>query len=405
MNLSKSLLIFAAFLLTSSCTTNNTDDKIKTPESYEFTRNGESTVSFSGQTTRIKMATELSVAMTDFDNSTEELLLEMYRNQTTNGGDANPYSDPELNAATKSVKSKVAASTDFYSSNTATSVELKNQFETWISAQINEVFPNQNVEAQPGIAGQIADGTSTRYVSAKGFEYNQMLAKGLIGALMADQILNNYVSVSVLDAGTNVEDNNNEVVVDGTAYTNMEHNWDEAFGYLYGNSSNTANPNLTIGQDDSFLNAYVGSVESDEDFAGIAQIIFDAFALGRAAIVEGDYELRDEQAEILRAQISAIIGIRAVYYLQSGKTVLEQANPDFGAAFHDLSEAYGFVYSLQFTRQPGTGQSYFTKAEVDGFISLLEAGNGLWDATPQTLQDISVDIASKFDFTIEEAAN
>jgi hypothetical protein len=405
MSLSKSLLILAAFIFTISCDTNNTNDEIATPESYEFTRDGQSTVSFSGQTTRIKMATELSVAMTDFDNSTEELLLEMYRNQTANGGDANPYSDPELNAATKSVKSKVAASTDFYSSNTATSVELKNQFETWISAQVNEVFPNQNVEAQPGIAGQIADGTSTRYVSAKGFEYNQMLAKGLIGALMTDQILNNYVSVSVLDAGTNVEDNNNEVVVDGTAYTNMEHNWDEAFGYLYGNSSNTANPNLTIGQDDSFLNAYVGSVESDEDFAGIAQIIFDAFALGRAAIVEGDYELRDEQAEILRTQISTIIGIRAVYYLQLGKTVLEQANPDFGTAFSDLSEGFGFVYSLQFTRQPGTGQPYFTKAEVDGFISLLEAGNGLWDVTPQTLQDISVDIASKFNFTIEEASN
>ncbi|MBO6622828.1 MAG: DUF4856 domain-containing protein [Balneola sp.] len=405
MNLSKSLLIIAAFIFTISCDTNNTNDEIATPESYEFTRDGQSTVSFSGQTTRIKMATELSVAMTDFDNSTEELLLEMYRNQTANGGDANPYSDPDLNAATKSVKSKVAASTDFYSSNTATSVELKNQFETWISAQVNEVFPNQNVEAQPGIAGQIADGTSTRYVSAKGFEYNQMLAKGLIGALMTDQILNNYVSVSVLDAGTNVEDNNNEVVVDGTAYTNMEHNWDEAFGYLYGNSSNTANPNLTIGQDDSFLNAYVGSVESDEDFAGIAQIIFDAFALGRAAIVEGDYELRDEQAEILRTQISTIIGIRAVYYLQLGKTVLEQANPDFGTAFSDLSEGFGFVYSLQFTRQPGTGQPYFTKAEVDGFISLLEAGNGLWDVTPQTLQDISVDIASKFNFTIEEASN
>jgi len=405
MNLSKSLLILAAFIFAISCDTSNTNDEISTPESYEFTRNSESTVSFSGQTTRIKMASELSSAMTDFDNSTEELLLEMYRNQTASGGDANPYSDADLNAATKSVKSKVAASTDFYSSNTATSVELKNQFETWISAQVNEVFPNQNVEAQPGVAGQIADGSSTRYVNAKGFEYNQLVAKSLIGALMADQILNNYVSTSVLDAGTNIEDNNNGITAEGKAYTNMEHKWDEAFGYLYGNSANTANANLTIGEDDSFLNKYVGRVEGDDDFAGIAQDIFDAFALGRAAIVEGDYKLRNEQAEILRSHISAIIGIRAVYYLQSGKTVLEQTNPDFGAAFHDLSEAYGFVYSLQFTRQPGTDLPYLTKAEVDGFISSLEAGNGLWDVTPQTLQDISVDIASKFNFTIEEASN
>ncbi|OAN62966.1 DUF4856 domain-containing protein [Balneola sp. EhC07] len=405
MNLSKSLLIIAAFIFTISCDTNNTNDEIATPETYEFTRNGESTVSFSGQTTRIKMSGELTSAMTDFDNTTKELLLEMFRNQTESGADANPFSEAELNAATKNVKGKIAASTDFYSSNTTVSSEIKTQFETWLTAQVDEVFPNENIQAQPGVAGQIADGTSTRYVSAKGFEYNQLVAKSLIGALMTDQILNNYVSTSVLDAGTNIEDNNNGITAEGKTYTNMEHKWDEAFGYLYGNSSNTANPNLTIGQDDSFLNKYVGRVEGDDDFAGIAQDIFDAFALGRVAIVEGDYELRDEQAEILRAQISAIIGVRAVYYLQSGKTVLEQANPDFGAAFHDLSEAYGFVYSLQFTRQPGTGQPYFTKAEVDGFISLLEAGNGLWDVTPQTLQDISVEIASKFNFTIEEASN
>ncbi|XWN37279.1 MAG: DUF4856 domain-containing protein [Balneola sp.] len=405
MNLSKSLLIIAALFFTFSCDTNNSDSEIATPESYEFTRNGESTVSFSGQTTRIKMAAELTSAMTDFDNTTKELLLEMFRNQTENGGDANPYSDTNLNAATKNVKSKVAASTDFYSSNTAVSSEIKAQFEAWLTAQVDEVFPNENIQAQPGVAGQIADGSSTRYVNAKGFEYNQLVAKSLIGALMADQILNNYVSTSVLDAGTNVEDNSNGITAEGKAYTNMEHKWDEAFGYLYGNSSNTANPNLTIGQDDSFLNKYLGRVEGDDDFAGIAQAIFDAFALGRAAIVEGDYDLRNEQAEILRAQISTVIGVRAVYYLQSGKNVLEQANPDFGAAFHDISEGYGFIYSLQFTRQPGTDQPYLTKTEVDGFISLLEADNGLWDVTPQTLQDISVDIASKFNFTIEEAAN
>ncbi|MEO9886192.1 MAG: DUF4856 domain-containing protein [Balneola sp.] len=405
MNISKALLILAALSFTFSCDTNNTDSEITTPESYEFTRDGESTVSFTGQTTRIKMATELSAAMTDFDNSTEELLLEMYRNQAANGGDADPYSNPELNVAAQSVKSKVAASEDFYSTNSAASVEIKNQFEAWISAQVNEVFPNENVEAQPGIAGQIADGTSTRYVNSKGFEYNQLVAKGLTGALMKDQILNNYLSPSVLDAGTKREENDKQVTEEGASFTTMEHNWDEAYGYLFGNSENPANPIPTIGQDDDFLNEYVGKVEGDEDFSGIAQEIFDAFALGRAAIVAGDYELRDEQAEILRAQISAVIAIRAIYYLQSGKAILEASNPDYGTAFHDLSEGYGFIYSLQFTHQPGTNNPYFTKIEVEGFIDQLEAGNGLWDVTPATLQQMSIDIASRFSFTVEQAAN
>ncbi|HBX67304.1 MAG TPA: DUF4856 domain-containing protein, partial [Balneolaceae bacterium] len=145
----------------------------------------------------------------DFDNSTEELLLQMYRNQDANGGDVDPYSNAELNSATKNVKSKVAASTDYFSSNTAVSAELKNQFEVWISNQIEEVFPNENTVAAPGQPGQIADGSSTRYVNGKGFEYNQLAGKSLIGALMTDQILNNYLSTSVLDAGTNREDNTN----------------------------------------------------------------------------------------------------------------------------------------------------------------------------------------------------
>lgn len=405
MNLSKSLLILAAFIFTISCATNNTNDEIVTPESYEFTRNGESTVSFSGQTTRIKMATELSVAMTDFDNSTEELLLEMYRNQTANGGDANPYSDAQLNAATKSIKSKIAASTDFYSSNSATSVEIKNQFESWISAQVNEVYPNENVQAQPGVAGQIADGTSTRYVSAKGFEYNQILAKGLIGALMTDQILNNYVSTSVLDAGNNIQENNAKVTLDGSSYTNMEHKWDEAYGYLFGVSQDKAKPLATIGEDDDFLNEYVGKVNNDPDFEGIAQEIFDAYALGRAAIVENDYETRDEQATILRNRISTVLAVRAVYYLESGIKALQESPTNYGAAFHDLSEAYGFIFSLQFSRIPNTNDSYLTKSEIDAFLADLEDGNGLWDVQVQTLENISTSIASKFNFTVEQAAN
>tara|TARA_R100001143_G_scaffold52481_2_gene47709 strand:- start:87049 stop:88272 length:1224 start_codon:yes stop_codon:yes gene_type:complete len=398
-------LLLATLFISCDLTDNNNDITIVTPATYEFTRNGESTVSFTGQTARIKMATELFSAMSDFDNSTEELLLQMYRNQTADGGDADPFSDPALNAETKSVKSKVAASTDYFSANTTVSAQIKAQFEEWISGQINEVFPNENQLAEPGVAGQIADGSSTRYVNGKGFEFNQLVAKSLNGALIADQILNNYLSTSVLDAGTNREDNDNGVLDGDSNYTTMEHKWDEAYGYLYGTSQNPANPTPTVGDDDIFVNKYLGSVNADEDFAGIAQDIFDAFALGRAAIIEGDYELRDLQAQILREKISTVLGVRAVYYLQSGKNALDQQNPDYGAAFHDLSEGYGFIFSLQFTRIPNTDEPYLTKAEVDSILAQLTEGNGLWDVSPETLNQLSTTIADKFDFTVEEAAN
>lgn len=406
----KKLLLVAvlAVLTFVSCVNDSNDDPtINEPATYEFTRNGESTVSFTGQTTRLQMGAELFNAMTDFGNTTEELLLQMYRNQTESGGDADPFASAELNDATKNIKSKVAASKDYFSSNSAVSAEIKNQFEMWLSAQINEVFPNQNTLAEPGVAGQIADGSSTRYVSGEGLEYNQLVNKSLIGALTADQMLNNYLSVSVLDEGTNREDNTNGVLAEGSSYTNMEHKWDEAYGYLFGTAANKANPVPTIGDDDIFLNKYLGSVDSDEDFAGIAERVFNAFKLGRAAIVAGDYEVRDEQAQIIREEISKVIGIRAVYYLQSGKNILEQESPDYGAAFHDLSEGYGFIYSLMFARIPNTESPYFTKTEVDAFLSQLlgDGPNGLWDVTPETLDAITNDIVEAFDFTLEEVTN
>lgn len=403
-NTVKGLLIGTLFL-TTACG----DDDIATPDfvvpvTYSFERNGQITVDFSGQTTRIQMAEELAADMLDFEK-TEANLLEMFTNETVDGGEANPFSNADLNTSTKSIRSKVAASNDFFSANTVAATEIKNVLASNISLQVSKIFPAQNELASPGIAGQIADGSNTRYINDFGVEYNQFVSKGLIGALMADQMLNNYLSPAVLDAGTNVADNDAGIVVDGESYTNMEHKWDEAYGYIYGTAKDLTNPNLTIGEDDNFLNKYTGRVESDEDFMGIAADIYDAFKLGRAAIVAGDYDVRDEQAEIIREKVSTIIGVRAVYYLQTGKAALAAGNQ--GTAFHDLSEGLGFIFSLQFTRKPNSNDSYFTKAEVDGFLADLVAdgANGLWDVTPATLDAIADAIAAKFDFSVAQAGS
>lgn len=394
------VLLISLLIGMTACTRNNDDDDmmvaVSTPETYSFLRDGNSTVSFSGQTTRIQMANEIINHMKDF-SATETTLLNMFSNKN------NSFSNEALNSSSKNVKSKTAASKDFFESNASGSAAVRADFEGWLTAQVDEVFPAQNTVASEGIAGQIADGSSTRYVNAKGLEYNQALNKSLIGALMVDQILNNYISTSVLDAGSNKDNNNNDVVVDGKGYTNMEHKWDEAYGYLYGTSADKANPNATIGSDDSFLNKYLGKVDSDSDFSGIAQTIFEAFALGRAAIVAKDYTLRDAQTAILRENISQVVAVRAVYYLQQGKNLLAAETPDYGAAFHDLSEGYGFVYSLQFTRKPGTNSPYFSRPEVLAFLDQITTGNGFWDVSPATLEAISTEIASRFNFTVAEA--
>lgn len=396
----KKLILSACIAATLFQSCSNDDDVdpvgIVAPATFEFTRDGNSTVSFSGQTTRIEMGEELIDALIDTSKSEAQI-----DGMFTNTGDN--FADADLNASSKSIRSKTAASADYFSANTTDANAIKADFKSWIAAQVAEVYPNWNVDAAAGVAGKIqeAGGGSTRYVNAKGLEYNQAVNKGLIGALMVDQALNNYLSPAVLDAGSNVADNDNDVVAEGKSYTNMEHKWDEAYGYTYGLNADPANPNLDLGAD-SFLNKYIGRVEGDADFAGIADEIYQAFKLGRAAIVAKNYEVRNAQAAILREKISEVIGIRAVYYLQQGKNILAT---DKGAAFHDLSEGFGFIYSLQFTRQPNTDAPYFTKAEVDGFIATLTAGNGFWDISEDALDTMSNTIAAKFKFTVAQAAS
>lgn len=397
-----SFLIGISLLFTSCGSGDDPGIVINEPTTYTFTRNGESTVSFEGQTTRTLMAEEITSALGK-PTLTKATIDAMFAHEEGNAD----FSDAYLNASDKSVRSKTAASTDFFSTNSTLSAAIKADFDTWISNQVNEVFPNWENDASAGIAGQIqqAGGGSVRYVNGKGVELNQLFSKGLIGALFVDQVVNNYVSTAVLDAGSNIEDNDAGILVDGKAYTNMEHKWDEAFGYAFAKATNEADPIVTLGENDSFLYKYIARVEEDDDFAGIADDIFQAFKLGRAAIVAGDYEVRDAQAAIIREKISTVIAVRAVYYLQQGKAGLEVETVDYASVFHNLSEGLGFIYSLQFTRQLNSDLPFFTNEEVNAMMDDLMVGNGFWDVTTITLDNISADIAAKFSFSLEEAGS
>jgi hypothetical protein len=395
----KKVILSLAIVATLLSCDNEENDTVMTvaPATYSFVRGGESTVFYDGQTTRIQMGNEFGSAL---KKASVETLASLNGKFSHTAGENN-FDAEALNASSKSIRSKVAASQDFYSTNSTDATAIKADFDSWIANQVNNVFPNWGNVASSGVAGQIqeAGGGSVRYVNAKGLEYNQAISKGLIGGLMVDQILNNYLSPAVLDAASNLADNDGNVLISGKNYTTMEHKWDEAFGYLYGNEQDAEAPKLNT---DSFLNKYLSRVDGDIDFEGIAAEIYDAFKLGRAAIVAKDYTTRNVQAEILKEKISEIVGIRAVYYLQQGKNNLAT---DKGGAFHDLSEGFGFIYSLQFTRQPNSSAPYFTKSEVDGFIATLLAGNGFWDVSNTSLDEISTTIASKFNFTVAQAGS
>ena len=98
--------------------------------------------------------------------------------------------------------------------------------------------------------------------------------------------------------------------------------------------------------------------------------VYDAFIAGRTAIVNNDYVKRDLEATKIKKALDEIIAIRAAYYLEAGAEIIANgdARPD---AFHDLSEGYGFVLSLQFT-------DFFTNAEVETLLDQLLEGDGFW---------------------------
>lgn len=363
------------------------------PATYTFERNSTTTVDFSGQSSRLLMLEEIgNIIKTAATNGTTlnvSVLSNMYSN--TN----NTFANAALNTSGKQLKDKTAASKDYFQlflggGTTTEKVAVQSFFETQLSLASTASL---GAAASSGVAGFYLDGTSKRLFAANGLEPQQVLLKGMMGACFMDQIVNNYLSKNKLDEGTSKINNTDKIVEDSKNYTTMEHTWDEAYGYVYGVDGT------------KFWSSYIDQVNADVDFNTVKADINLAFRAGRAAIIANAYTKRDEQADIIKAKLALVPAVRAVFYLQEGKGKL---TTDKGAkAFHALSEAYGFIISLRYTNKPGTNSPYFTKAEVDTMLATMTSGtNGLWDIDTlgAKLDNLSLQIATKFSFTVTQAA-
>lgn len=407
MNLKKLTLSALPILLLgfTSCSNDNNDGgetfNYTVPATYTFERTAKTTIDFSGQTARLNMLDEMgnlyrthATAGTVLDDN---ILSDMYINAN------NRFAGAGLNASGKQLKDKTAGSKDYFTlfqggGTTTEQVAVRAFFETQFD---NGNAASKGAAAAAGVAGVYLDGTTKRLYAANGLEPQQVFLKGMMGANLMDQICNNYLSVNKLDESTNKTDNTNKVLVSGTTYTAMEHNWDEAYGYVYGGDNTAVTPNVF-----KYWSSYINQVAADADFKSLKGDIELAFRTGRAAIVANDYKVRDAQIDIIKAKIALVPAVRAVFYLQEGKSKL--AAGDGGIkAFHALSETYGFIMSLRYTNKPGTNAPYFSKAEVDTMLATLISGpNGLWDIdhiSPK-LDALSTQIANKFGFTVAQAA-
>lgn len=350
--------------------------QVEIPYSYEFARAGKSTVSYSGQTSRLNMADELYAAL-NTNTFTKAQMLEMFN-------DGTGFADATLNSSGKKMGNKTAGSP-------LASATVKPLFDAMITDFADNVIPNWATDAANGQAGVLTDVTRTIHVNAKGHEIDQTFIKGIIGAMNVDQIINNYITPYQLDSGTRTSDNDNNILSNGKDYTDMEHKWDEGFGYLYGQEADATRLDLGLSPtgNGTTLNKYFKKINASNQ-VGIGIQVFDAFRRGRAFIVAKQYDKRDQQAKIIKEELSKVIAYKAVDYINGYMSKIEAGNT--ADAFHALSEAYGFVMSLQFTND-GTDSAYFSNSEVNGFLTLMD---NFWTVQNSDLESIRDQVKAKF---------
>ena len=178
---------------------------------YTFSHQGQSTVSYGGQTARLIMASEMLTAVNSSSTTLADLL-SMWSN------DGWTWASADANASTKNIGGKTAAGNETPISATEAAAVLA-KFGDWFADYATNVAPivgDQTVMATAGTAGWVGN----RELNAKGMEYDQIVAKSLIGAMCLDQVVNGYLSPTKLNV-----DNSDR----SGGYTSMEHHWDEGF--------------------------------------------------------------------------------------------------------------------------------------------------------------------------------
>ncbi|MDB2364009.1 DUF4856 domain-containing protein [Flavobacteriales bacterium] len=255
------------------------------PETYNFDN-----VSYSGQTVRLKLLAELETKISEATTShvTEQDLLDIYENNNALFADI---------ASSKNLSGKTATEADVL-------------VRAWFS-EIDSLS-----EAGAG------------YTTADNVDLKQMIGKVLMGGVFLNQALDDYL------VAVNTDDNS--TVTEGKG-TDMEHHFDEAFGYFgamrnYNNYSDDENKspgefdansdgNIDPSSEKNFYFAFtavkrdLGSAALGSDATDYSRSLFNAWLTGRHGITNQDYTSRDEAIATIKLDWQKIIAATTVHYI------------------------------------------------------------------------------------------
>jgi hypothetical protein len=301
--------VLAAYLiLVQSCKPKDEEPQYEIPTTYNYMN-----VNYSGQTYRLMMLQEMISYMNTARVQGTVISSTNLDNMFSNTG--SPFSDSVLNNSGKQLRNKC--------------YDLDR---TVIESYIDSITAaSQSLTAgSNGIAGIVTSSSdpSKKYVlGANGFDYTEMIEKGLMGAIFYYQAVNIYLE------NISVDDNNTVTIGEGTV---MEHHFDEAFGY-FGVPKDFPTNNTDVvfwGEYCNDLNAVLGCNAK----------LMNAFLAGRAAISNKDYSTRDEKIIVIRENWDALIAAAAIHEINESI----QYFSDDAVRNHTLSEFLGFVYSLKY---------------------------------------------------------
>jgi hypothetical protein len=362
MNLLKKLI--PAFLLSAFCFTacnQNDEPTLDVPATYEFTRDGNSTVDYSGQTERLNMLSLLSTYMKT-SNTVGATALDAQKLKDMFANENNPFDGATF---TKDLKSKC----------------FQNDVATY-EAYMERLAASSTATgaASEGVAGVLVDGspdpTVGYRVDENGVEMIQVIEKGLIGAVFFYQAMEIYLSADRMGFVGNSD------LVEGENYTAMEHYFDEAFGYFgvpvdFPNQSSIGNV--------TWWGAYCNRRNNDL-YPGLNDEIATAFRTARAAIVAKDYEARDEAIGIVQEKWAVVCATTAVDYM------LQALDPNIEVYMkhHALSEGIGFMNSLKYHFNGGNSKfpPSYEFSHIQSALSIINDQTNLYQLTSQDLNDV-----------------
>lgn len=344
---------------------------IAVPQAYSFEsrfEEGTSSVAYPGQTVRYLLIQDLKIltdglAAEGAQPVTKEDLLEYYAyddsyDKKTLTGTGDQAAKTERYSAIATGKDLAGKATSEYAN-----VALIGREETadeLIRAYLDTIATRSQDPDKLG--------TPAAYTTSEGVDLSQMVNKLLLGAVVYSQGTGKYLKIA-LDA------DNSEPRSEGDPFTEMEHLWDEAFGYFgaardyfnYTDAELVEGPIYKDANGDGQIDftseynftysTYAGKRDQGGSGVDFTKNIFQAFLEGRTAIVN-----QASVSEIAAARDRAgeawekLVAANVIHYANSTISDLEEVTESQVAEKNNAelnehwAEMKGFAYALQFNR-------------------------------------------------------